>query len=118
MEQILTPARVLGGEQGGTYLESITDMSYGFAHACAMSGTKELYCWGGNHSTLPQKTLNHLNSPVTDAVQVTAGPVHSCYTTQQGDVYCWGSNLTGQLGNNAGATYFSTLEKVLTDLLE
>lgn len=114
----LTPAQILGGEQGGTYLENITELSYGFTHACAISNTKELFCWGSNHTALPGKILDGSSTPVTDAVKVTAGPLHSCYTKQNGESYCWGSNYTGQLGNNGSLTYFSTLEKVLTDLIE
>lgn len=118
LEQILTPVKVLGGEQGGVHLENISKLSYGFAHACAVSSTNELYCWGANHTTLAAKVLDASNNPITNAAMVTAGPVHSCYTNQAGDAYCWGSNATGQLGNNGTLTYFTTLEAVLSDLID
>jgi alpha-tubulin suppressor-like RCC1 family protein len=118
LEQILTPVKVLGGEQGGVNLENISELSYGFGHACAISTTNELYCWGANESLLPAKILNASSNPITNAAKVTAGPVHSCFTNQSGDVHCWGSNATGQLGNNGGASYFTTLERVLTDLID
>lgn len=118
MEQKLTPVKVLGGEQGGLYLENITQLSCGFNHACAISSSRELYCWGSNQTQLPGKILDISGQTITDAFSIAAGPVHSCYTRVNGDVYCWGSNTTGQIGSGAAPGYSTVVDKVVTELIE
>jgi cysteine-rich repeat protein len=39
------------------------------------------------------------------AVQVELGGAHSCAISRQGDIRCWGAGVSGQLGNEASASF-------------
>ena len=94
---------------------SVTAMSRGETHTCAVEGG-EVFCWGyGMFGALgdgaatpvlrkvPEKVVagtdGFTNASVT---QVSAGPSHACVLAS-GSAYCWGRNFFGQLGNGATA---------------
>jgi alpha-tubulin suppressor-like RCC1 family protein len=81
-------------------------IAVGRTHACALSTTKQVYCWG-NDSGGEQGEPPTINSttpiPVPSSLAfsaVTAGDNHTC-AIANGAAYCWGSNSSGQLGNGS-----------------
>jgi alpha-tubulin suppressor-like RCC1 family protein len=97
------PATVPVAVGGG--LSGVTSITAGQDHACALTASGALFCWGNNQQgqlgvgdqlqrTLPAP-VNGLASGVT---QVTAGGYHTCALVS-GGVKCWGFNSFGQLGN-------------------
>lgn len=94
------PARVVGLPAG-----SITAISAGYVHSCAIVGG-DAYCWGaggagqlgngaGADSGAPVKVTGLPAGHVTD---VAGGDTFTC-AVAAGQVYCWGTNGIGQLGN-------------------
>lgn len=93
--------------------KTITDISAGSRHACAIADGAA-YCWGDNaKGELGDGTFTNSLTPVAvKATGVLAGKTvtaidagdgdHSC-AIADGAVYCWGSNAVGQAGN--GNTY-------------
>lgn len=95
-------------DTAGAMTGTVTAISAGAAHSCAVAGGKA-FCWGdnsygglGNNSTSPSllpvavDTSGVLTAPVT---AISAGNAHTC-ATAGGKAYCWGNNKYGQLGNN------------------
>lgn len=86
---------------------SLTRLSVGGLHSCAIDANDVLYCWGYNGSgQIGDGTLDEAHSPVAiggalrfDAVA--AGGSHTCAVTTSGEVRCWGYNAEGQLGDGS-----------------
>jgi len=85
-------------------------VAVGGGHACALSATGGVKCWGRNdRGQLGGGTNANQRTPVDVAglperiVAVTAGKDHTCALTVLGAVKCWGSNEFGQLGNGSAA---------------
>lgn len=100
-----TPTAVAGIPSGRT----VTGISAGAAHACAVAGGLA-YCWGNNANG---QLGNGQTTSTTSAVAVTtatgilsgrtvtgiaAGSAHSCGIAD-GLAFCWGSNANGQVGD-------------------
>ncbi len=76
-------------------------------HACAISTTDRIYCWGSDASG-QLGDVRPINSttpiPLAELYQniawsrVSAGGSHTCAITLTGEAYCWGLNNEGQLG--------------------
>jgi alpha-tubulin suppressor-like RCC1 family protein len=91
---------------------TLSQISAGQYHACAVSSTGAAYCWGwnawgqlGNNSTVNSTapvavTTSGVLSGIT-LTQVAAGGLHSCALSSTGKAYCWGGSPHGELGNNA-----------------
>jgi alpha-tubulin suppressor-like RCC1 family protein len=86
-------------------LADIRSVAVGKTHACALSNSGLVYCWGRNNqgqlggfegelSDTPMLVQN-----VTDVIQLSAGDDHTCAVTAQYNLFCWGSNSTGQRGS-------------------
>jgi alpha-tubulin suppressor-like RCC1 family protein len=97
-----------------TGLTGVRALSAGYAHACAVVQSGDLYCWGANDqgqlgigSTAESLTPTKLVA-LSDVIQVAAGgssnSSFTCARESSGKVYCWGSNAFGQLGNGTPNT--------------
>ncbi|QQR91474.1 MAG: hypothetical protein IPJ88_07050 [Myxococcales bacterium] len=91
---------------GGT----VTQISCGRYHTCALLDTGAVRCWGGNnHGQLGYGNTNTIGDNETPAsagdvsvggtvTQVKASETLSCALLDIGTVRCWGWGFTGQLG--------------------
>lgn len=86
-------------------LAGITSMSLGGSHACAITSSGSLVCWGDN--TLGQIGIGSVD-PVagptevpglTGVTQVSVGASHTCALLSTGEIRCWGAGRDGQLGD-------------------
>lgn len=85
-------------------LADMRAVTIGKTHACALSNSGLVYCWGRNN----QRQLGGFEGEisdtpmlvqgVSDVVQISAGDDHTCAVTAQLNLYCWGSNNMGQRG--------------------
>jgi len=78
-------------------LGSVSSVSTGASHTCAIMEYGALFCWGLNsHGQLGDGTTELRPWPVPvvglseSVVQVSAGYTHTCALTQRGSVLCWG----------------------------
>ncbi len=93
---------------------TVTSMSVGGGHVCALLDNNQLKCWGSNSSgelglghTSPRGLATHQmgdNLPAIDlgtgrtALSVTASYSTTCVLLDNHQVKCWGWNLSGDLG--------------------
>jgi len=99
------PVPVSGGALVG---KTVTQVSAGASHTCALLSEGTVVCWGYNGSGgLGIGNNSDTNLPVAvsggalagkTVVQISAGSFHTCALISDGTVACWGYNLTGQLG--------------------
>jgi uncharacterized protein YjdB len=94
-------------------LASVTQVSAGFNHTCALVASGDVYCWGSNvHGQLGRATAGAFDvvpRVVSGGLRfqlIAAGGAHTCGLTLDGSVYCWGFNQSGQLGD--GTTVLRT----------
>ena len=103
------PVAVAGGALAG---KTITDVSAGDSHTCAIAdGTT--YCWGGGvHGRLGDGSGGDTSAPVAVStsvalagktlVKIAAGGLNTCAIDSEGKAYCWGYGPLGD-GNSTGA---------------
>jgi alpha-tubulin suppressor-like RCC1 family protein len=84
----------------------VTAMAAGYAHACAVTNSGGVMCWGNNaYGQLWDGTTTNRSTPVdviglaSGVVALTAGGDHTCALMVLGGVKCWGENSLGQLGD-------------------
>jgi alpha-tubulin suppressor-like RCC1 family protein/uncharacterized protein YjdB len=83
---------------------TVTAITAGGDHSCALTIDGSAYCWGSNASGElgnGSQTLSDAPVLVAGAMHFTAlaaGAAHTCGITRNG-TYCWGSNSAGQLGS-------------------
>lgn len=97
-----TPVDVIGLNSG------VNSIAVGYKHACALTSTGGVKCWGlnrsgqlGNNSTTDAKTPVDAVGLTSGVRAITAGWEHTCALMSAGGVKCWGQNGFGQLGNNS-----------------
>jgi alpha-tubulin suppressor-like RCC1 family protein len=96
----ITPVDVVGLGSG------VAAITVGGAHACAITNSGGVKCWGLNVSgQLGDGTAaSSRNTPVdivglaTGVINISAGDAHTCAVTDAGAAKCWGYNGYGQLG--------------------
>ncbi len=102
------------GVSGIGNLTSVTQVSAGEYHSCAVAGGYA-YCWGDNSygqlgfdsanasSLYPMEVWewNGTGTSFLPATSVSAGSDASCAVDSSYYAYCWGHNYDGQLGNGA-----------------
>ena len=100
---------------------TITAITAGLTHICALTSAGGVVCWGGNYSgELGNGSTGF--SPVPVAVTglsagveaIAAGANHTCALLRGGGVTCWGQNMFGQLGH--GTTTGSSVPVVVPGL--
>lgn len=104
-----------------TGVNTWSQISTGYNHACGIKTDGTGWCWGNNGSgRLGDNTTTNRTTPVTFGAgpwkQVSAGESHSCALTSGGDAYCWGYNEWGRLGD--GTTTLSLVPKKVIGGLE
>ncbi|MFZ9594486.1 MAG: RCC1 domain-containing protein [Bdellovibrionia bacterium] len=80
------------------------------SHACGITGSNQLKCWGSNTSGQvgigntagPVTTPQLVNDPGTRYRKVSLGCSHTCGITTAGQLKCWGYNGFRELGGRTG----------------
>jgi filamentous hemagglutinin family protein len=90
-------------------LTNVVQVAAGGSHACAVTGSGGVKCWGRNDSgQLGNGTASDAIAVVdvvgvaSGATAVAVGSYHTCAIVN-GGVKCWGRNDSGQLGNGTNA---------------
>ena len=96
-------------------LSDIVQIGAGSEHVCALTSSREVWCWGrgtsgrlGNNDVLNGDKDHAVavvdgdgsTTPLKDIVQIASGGNHTCALTDGGEVLCWGGGGDGQLGND------------------
>jgi alpha-tubulin suppressor-like RCC1 family protein len=83
--------------------ERFDSITVGGAHACALTTSRQAYCWGDDNSgQLGDSRLVKSTTPIPvnggrTYTAIAAGDAHTCGISG-GQVFCWGRNDNGQLG--------------------
>lgn len=94
-------------------------VAVGGTHACAISTTRQAYCWGSDFaSELGEPPRIHSTTPIPvnsnlAFTSITAGRRHTCGIAA-GRAYCWGNNELGQLGTGLPGGSFDNPVAVTT----
>lgn len=91
--------------------EIFTELSAGADHACGLTGTGAIYCWGNNgfgqlgdggfvNNVTTPTLVQGSGSGALVFTSVSAGLFHTCGLTTNQQAYCWGHNGSGQLGDS------------------
>ena len=92
-------------------LLSVTQITAGLNHTCALLRNRTVICWGdnskkqlGNTSSINGFTANYMRvgikgrSRALTASSIKAGANHTCAVRDNGSIYCWGDNTVKQAG--------------------
>lgn len=98
---------------GAPTAQSVTRISAGNSHTCAVTGGAAK-CWGSNtimgligngSSAALFRTPVAVEGLKSGVKAIAAGGNHSCALTSKGGVRCWGNNQSGQLGSSSKSLY-------------
>ncbi len=106
-----TPVQVRNLANGG--FPAAIAISAGVSHACALSVTGTVACWGDNgsgqmgiNSTTTQPYATYVQG-LSDAVAISTGAFFSCAVQATGGASCWGANDAGELGARDSADHLT-----------
>ena len=112
----------VSGVGGSGFLSNISQITAGGMHACALSLSGNVYCWGSNgNGQIGNNSTTQANSPVEvvsvfgtgnlDSIsQISAGYEMTCSLSSSENVYCWGANsVDGVFGNEFASASAQTI---------
>jgi alpha-tubulin suppressor-like RCC1 family protein len=128
----VTASRVLPAPGSDDPDPEIVDLAASATHACAVTRSGRLWCWGYNGSCelgVPNENCNALDESdfvasdyrpnrappkpyqvdelaglAGQVLHVSAGAAHTCVIDSASNVYCWGSDVAGQLGDRSATS--------------
>ena len=96
---------------------TLTQITAGYGHTCAVGSTGAAYCWGangngqlGNSSTTQSlvpvavTTSGVLSGLSLTQISADEGGQYTCALASTGAAYCWGAASYGQLGNGGASS--------------
>jgi alpha-tubulin suppressor-like RCC1 family protein len=117
-DQTLT-ADVSGTPVRAGMIDDAVAISAGHFHACALSESGAVACWGlGSSGQLGGRNRDDGLNDVTgldDAVAISAGGTHSCALRADATAVCWGANGKGELGDGTTTQRFTPSVVVTPD---
>jgi prepilin-type N-terminal cleavage/methylation domain-containing protein len=94
--------------------KTITAITVGYWHVCAIASDSNSYCWGynadgelGNNDSVDDNIMHPVAVTTSGVLSgktitaISAGQLHTCVIASDNKAYCWGANASGQLGNNS-----------------
>jgi alpha-tubulin suppressor-like RCC1 family protein/Tfp pilus assembly protein PilE len=91
--------------------KTVSAISAGGYHTCAIASDNIGYCWGsneygqlGNNSTTQSNVAVSTNTGALSGktlLYISAGMYYTCAIANDNKAYCWGYNGSGQLGDNS-----------------
>lgn len=84
------------------FLCDVVQLSVGATHACALTASHDVVCWGDNaagqlgidrdgRAVGPNLARPHVVGGLPSVVRIAAGAMHTCAIDRNGGVLCWGS---------------------------
>ena len=107
---LLNTAELYGSANSGGSAASVVPMvvAAGDGHACAVTSTSGVKCWGrnswgelGDGTTTSRKTPGDVAGLTSGIAGIASGLYHACALTTAGGVKCWGNNQYGGVGDNS-----------------
>lgn len=92
---------------------SATQVVTGEKHACALTSSGGVKCWGSNTmGQLGNGSVQHgdVTGLTTGVVQIAAGTSHTCALLDTGGVKCWGYNDGGRLGDGTTSNRYTPVD--------
>jgi alpha-tubulin suppressor-like RCC1 family protein len=97
----------------------VVQVSAGQMHACALSTSGQVRCWGRNvlgqlgnggnvNQNTPQLVVDSASNPISEIISIAAGLNHTCALRADKKVFCWGDNALGILGRGQTVAMLSS----------